>query len=152
MTHPGLSITIDCHDSQRLVVFWCAALHYIPEPAPGGHATWLSYWQAMGIPWEQLSDVDQDTCDSIVDPAGERPRIWFQVVSERKTVKNRVHLDIDVTERRSGDLVSRRSSVEAEVARLQALGAQRLATRAPDGAHYYAVVMADPEGNEFCVS
>lgn len=152
MTGPRVAITIDCHDPRRLAAFWSAALGYVPESAPEGHPTWLSYWRAIGIPPEELADVDEDTWDSIVDPAGERPRVWFQVVPEGKVVKNRLHLDLDVTDRRSGNLVSRTGAVETEVARLVELGASRLVTRAPDGADYYAVVMADPEGNEFCVS
>lgn len=152
MTRPRVAITIDCHDPRRLAAFWSAALDYVPESAPDGHRTWLSYWRAIGIPVEELAGVDDDTCDSIVDPAGQGPRIWFQVVPEPKVVKNRLHLDIDVTERRSGDLLSRTGVVEAEVARLIDLGASRVATRSPDGADYFAVVMADPEGNEFCVS
>ena len=69
-----------------------------------------------------------------------RPRVLFQHVPEPKTVKNRVHLDVRVgTERR-----------EAEVARLLGLGATEL-WRASQGPYEW-VTLADPAGNEFCVS
>lgn len=45
-----LQLTIDCTDVQRLVVFWSEALGYVPEPPPGGHATWREYWAATGCP------------------------------------------------------------------------------------------------------
>ena len=65
-------------------------------------------------------------------------RISFQKVPEPKTVKNRVHIDW-----RSDDRV-------AEVARLRGLGATEIATRSLGD--FTWTVMADPEGNEFCVS
>ena len=69
-----------------------------------------------------------------------RPRVLFQAVPEAKTVKNRVHLDVRVgAERR-----------EAEVARLLALGASEL-WRGAQGPFEW-VTLADPEGNEFCVT
>jgi hypothetical protein len=152
MTSSRLSITIDCRDPKALVAFWCAALGYVPEPPPHGHVSWLAYWQAMGIPHDELQGIDDSTCDSIVDPLGTGPRIWFQVVPEVKVRKNRVHLDIDVTDGRRGDVASRRETVDRAAVRLMTVGAQHVATHAPEGADYYAVVMADPEGNEFCLS
>jgi len=69
-----------------------------------------------------------------------RPRVLCQLVPEPKTVKNRVHLDIRVgTERR-----------EAEVARLVGLGATEL-WRGAQGPFEW-VTLADPQGNEFCVT
>ena len=69
-----------------------------------------------------------------------RPRVLFQQVPEPKTVKNRVHLDV-----RAGP--DRR---EAEVARLLERGATEL-WRGAQGPFEW-VTLADPEGNEFCVS
>jgi predicted enzyme related to lactoylglutathione lyase len=64
----------------------------------------------------------------------------FQRVSEGKVVKNRVHLDLQPTDR----------TRDAEVERLLGLGALLVADhREPDGTGW--VVLADPEGNEFCV-
>jgi hypothetical protein len=69
-----------------------------------------------------------------------RPRVLFQQAPEEKTVKNRVHLDVSVgAERR-----------ETEVAGLVARGATEL-WRAAQGPYAW-VTLADPEGNEFCVS
>ena len=42
--------------------------------------------------------------------------------------------------------------VDAEVRRLEDLGARVLSVHAPDKADDYAVTLADPEGNEFCLS
>jgi hypothetical protein len=67
------------------------------------------------------------------------PNLLIQRVAEGKTVKNRVHLDL------------KDPDVDGLVARLEGLGARRLedAPRHELGATW--VVMADPEGNEFCV-
>ena len=69
-----------------------------------------------------------------------RPRVLFQQVPEPKTVKNRVHLDVRVGPDRR----------EAEVARLLERGATEL-WRGSQGPFEW-VTLADPEGNEFCVS
>jgi hypothetical protein len=69
-----------------------------------------------------------------------RPRVLFQQVPEAKTVKNRVHLDVRVGPDRR----------EAEVARLLERGATEL-WRGAQGPFEW-VTLADPEGNEFCVS
>ncbi|MFT4040890.1 MAG: VOC family protein [Thermomicrobiales bacterium] len=77
---------------------------------------------------------------SLFDPAGAGVALGFQPVPEGKIVKNRVHLDLTP---RDGDL-------EAEVARLEGLGARRLRAFDHDPAQRWWV-MLDPEGNEFCV-
>jgi predicted enzyme related to lactoylglutathione lyase len=67
------------------------------------------------------------------------PKLLLQQVAEPKVTKNRMHLDIETPD------------VGAEAARLEALGARRLQD---DELHEHGttwVVMADPEGNEFCV-
>lgn len=67
------------------------------------------------------------------------PKLLLQKVDEAKAVKNRMHLDIEVPD------------IEAEAARLVALGARRVED-APCSEHGTTwVLMADPEGNEFCV-
>ncbi|RNI24909.1 VOC family protein [Flexivirga caeni] len=83
------------------------------------------------------STVDEDSTSerAWVEPAGwGGPTLWFQRVPERKIAKNRQHFDL----RAVGDLVT-------EVRRLEGLGAAVRRT-SPE-----LVVMADPEGNEFCV-
>jgi hypothetical protein len=77
---------------------------------------------------------------ALLSPDPGRPRVLFQLVPEPKTLKNRVHLDIRVgAERR-----------EAEVARLVGLGATEL-WRGAQGPFEWAT-LADPQGNEFCVT
>ena len=66
--------------------------------------------------------------------------LTLQCVAEPKTVKNRMHLDLLVDD------------LEDAVPRLEALGATRLT---PDARHEFGqvwYVLADPEGNEFCVA
>ncbi|MFE6099429.1 VOC family protein [Streptomyces laurentii] len=149
---PLLQLTIDCADPRRLVAFWTEALRYAPEPPPEGHATWRAYWRATGVPEDELGEDAGEVPESIVDPHGRGPRVWFQEVPEPKTVKNRLHLDLKVGGGRAVPLAVRRARVDAEVARLTALGASVLYTMdEPHGMDYYAVVLGDPEGNEFCV-
>ena len=73
-------------------------------------------------------------------PDPDRPRVLFQLVPEPKTGKNRLHLDVRVGPERR----------EAEVARLLGLGATEL-WRGSQGPYEW-VTLADPQGNEFCVS
>jgi hypothetical protein len=83
------------------------------------------------------SDVDEDSTrdKAFVEAAGwGGPNIWFTRVPEGRAAKNRMHFDL-----RAPGLV------EAEVARLAELGASVLER------HEHHTVMADPEGNEFCV-
>ncbi len=145
-------VTVDCTDSARLIPFWCAALGYLPDPPPEGWASWLDYWRAAGIPEEELEGAENGS-GAIVDPDGDRPRIWFQEVPEPKSGKNRLHLDLAHTPgRREMAYAARRASVDAEVERLVALGASIAHVNATDGADYYSVTLQDPEGNEFCIS
>ncbi len=65
------------------------------------------------------------------------PSLAFQVVPEQKTVKNRMHLDLTVDDR------------ERVAADVEELGGSRLADHEIEGFHW--TVMADPEGNEFCI-
>jgi hypothetical protein len=83
------------------------------------------------------SDVDEESTaeKAFVEAAGwGGPNIWFNAVPEPKTAKNRVHLDLRAP-----------GSISDEVERLRGLGA--VVITPGDG----LVVMADPEGNEFCV-
>jgi catechol 2,3-dioxygenase-like lactoylglutathione lyase family enzyme len=74
-----------------------------------------------------------------VPPAERGPGLIFVPVPEGKTVKNRLHFDLAPL---SGD------DQETEVRRLEGLGAKRIDIG--QGARTW-IVMADPEGNEFCV-
>ena len=75
---------------------------------------------------------------SVEPPAPGGPRLYFTTVPEPKTIKNRIHLD----------LLPQADDQQAELARLTALGARVLDDQ-PPGASW--IVMADPEGNEFCL-
>ena len=143
-------VVIDCHEPRRLVQFWVSAIRYRPEPPPPGFAGWREYWRSIGVPEEEIRDVTSP--ESIDDPNGEGPRIWFHAVPAAKTCKNRLHFDIRASGSRDLPLATRNDQVEAEVGRLVALGAIRLETLYEEGDDHYAVAMADPEGNEFDVN
>ena len=138
-------LVIDCVDPEPLARFWAAALHYELEPPPEGFADWDAYYRDLGLPEE---DLGLGT-DCIVDPDRQGPRIWFQVVPDRKSVKNRLHLDISVGGGRSVPLETRRQRVDAEAQRLAALGAEIFGPLNSEGLDHYGVGMKDPEGNEF---
>jgi hypothetical protein len=144
----NFQLVIDCTNPERLARFWAAALGYEPEPPPAGFATWDEYWRDVGVPEEDLGLG----VDCIIDPGGAGPRIWFQVVPEVKTVKNRLHLDISVSGGRAVPMEIRRQRVDAEARRLAELGATIVRSLAEEGLDHYGVAMADPEGNEFDIN
>ncbi|MEV8452806.1 VOC family protein [Streptomyces sp. NPDC052095] len=146
-----VQMTIDCSDPQRMVAFWTEALGYVPEPPPGGHATWRAYWSAIGVPEEELPPGAGDVPESIIDPAGRGPRVWFQKVPEPKTIKNRWHFDLKVSGGRDVALDVRKRRVDEAVGRLIGAGATVLQTKDEPESGFYAVAMQDPEGNEFDV-
>ena len=98
-----------------------------------------SFWEeALG--WRRTFDEPDQVC--LEPPAGSPedglvPDLLFLRVPETKAVKNRLHLDL------------RPKDQAAEVARLGALGARRVDIG--QGAELSWVVLADPDGNEFCV-
>jgi hypothetical protein len=147
-------LVIDCKDPELLARFWAAALGYVLEPPPEGFATWDDWRRDIGLPDSEL----EIGADSIIDPSGEGPRIWFHVIPDAKVVKNRLHLDIhvsggrSVTDSRSDPLATRRQRVDAEARRLTDLGATLTVVMSEDGLDHYAVGMKDPEGNEFDIN
>jgi hypothetical protein len=109
-------IDIDCHDPALVARFWVAALG-----------------------WRSTYETDDEWV--LEPPAGSpqdgvAPDLLFLKVPEKKSVKNRLHLDL------------RPADQDAEVHRLLGLGARRVDIG--QGEHSW-VVLADPEGNEFCV-
>jgi Glyoxalase-like domain len=141
----GVQVVFDCADPARLSRFWVEALGYKLEDPPEGYASWEDWLREQGIPEERWNDAG-----AVVDPDGEGPRIYFQRVPEPKTVKNRVHLDLNVTGGPSAAPVEeRRTQVDAEAERLAGIGAT--CQRTVEELGVYWVVMQDPEGNEFCV-
>jgi hypothetical protein len=143
-------ITIDCKDPAVLVAFWIDALDYVAKPAPAGFTTWNDWYLSVGVPEDEL-DLSGDGADRIEDPTGAGPGIWFQVVPESKTVKNRLHLDLLVGGGRSVPLDQRRARVDQKVADLTGLGATIQRVQDDETNDFYAVTLQDPEGNEFCV-
>jgi predicted enzyme related to lactoylglutathione lyase len=79
----------------------------------------------------------------LVPEADDGPKILLQKVPEPRPSKNRMHLDID--------LETDTPTVDDEVRRLEGLGARRIVDDAFEEHGARWVVMADPEGNEFCV-
>lgn len=71
---------------------------------------------------------------------------------ERKTLKNRLHLDITVSGGRSAPIEVRRQRVDAEASRRAGLGAALVRVLYEEGLDHYAVAMTDPEGNEFDIN
>ena len=138
-------ITIDCSDPDTMAQFWAPVLGYQLEGPPEPHTSWRAYWVSVGVPEDEVDDG----YDSIVDPAGARPRIWFQQVPEPKQVKNRLHFDLLVGGGRTVPLSERKRRVREEANRATGLGATEL--RVMDNSEYdhFAIAMADPEGNEF---
>jgi Glyoxalase-like domain len=140
-----LQVTFDCADPAALSGFWAEVLGFVVQPPPEGFDTWDDALAAMGVPPERRNDAS-----ALVDPDGRGPRIFFQRVPEGKSAKNRVHLDVRVAPGSTGD--ERMAVLERECERLQVLGATRLTRHEPEpplqGGH---IVMADPEGNEFCL-
>ncbi|MCW2499331.1 MAG: glyoxalase [Frankiales bacterium] len=143
-------VTVDSHDAGGQVAFWSLALGYEPEPPPPGFDTWRDWYLSIGVPAEELPEGDCQ--DRIRDPEGRLPKIWFQPVPETKTVKNRVHLDVTVSGGRGVDMTIREQRVRRHAARLVAAGATELRVLSGVVAGHFAIVMQDPEGNEFCVN
>ena len=136
MASGRVQVTFDCSDPAALANFWAAVLDY-PAPDVEGFRAWL---RSIGHTEDELNNW----C-AIEEPTGARPRLFFQRVPVRKTVKNRVHLDVRASVKSRGD----QQEIDAEVQRVTGLGASKLRS-VTDEAGYF-VVMQDPEGNEFCL-
>jgi len=139
-------IVMNCADPDLMARFWAAALRYELEPAPDGFATWDDWRQQMGL--HQTVGVG---ADSIIDPDGRAPRIWFQVSPDGKTVPNRLHFDLRASGGWEIAAATRKERILAEVKRLSDLGATQVAAH-EDGDELHAVGMKDPEGNEFDIN
>jgi Glyoxalase-like domain len=115
-------LAIDCADPRRLAQFWCSVLDYEVQDEDDGFVT-------IGSP---LVPEGKDRLGPVP------PTLTFAPVPERKTVKNRLHLDVNPSDREQDD----------EVRRLLDLGARHADVGQGEASW---VVLADPEGNEFCV-
>jgi predicted enzyme related to lactoylglutathione lyase len=110
----SIGLVLDCADPEAMAEFWAPALGY-----------------------QRLGGAGQYVLLVSSEPG--RPKLLLQGVPEAKTVKNRMHLDIET------------SDIDAEAKRLEALGARRVSDEAysEHGSRWH--LMEDPEGNEFCV-
>jgi catechol 2,3-dioxygenase-like lactoylglutathione lyase family enzyme len=148
-----VQITFDTHDPRALSSFWRDVLGYVHPGPPGADlpegadplAAWDAFLEQVGVPEDQ-----RNTRSAIEDPEGRGPRLFFQRVPEDKVAKNRLHLDVRVAPGLLGE--ERMAALEAECARLLALGATRVRRHEPEPPMETGfIVMADPEGNEFCL-
>lgn len=114
---------MDCADPVAVADFWQAAIGFSKRDGDGDPYVTLSESE-VGRPLNHLT---------------------LQRVPEPKSAKNRAHLDLFARDRR------------AEVERLVALGATVIAEESPEDVEgdshmgFIAVVLADPEGHEFCI-
>lgn len=139
------TVTIDCADPPTVAAFWKEALGYVDAPPPEGHVTWEDWLRHYRVPEEEWDDGA-----SLHDPDGVGPRISFLKVPEPKVAKNRLHIDIQAGGGRRQPWELRWQRVTETVERLVAAGASVIREDMLDGRPDH-VVMADPEGNEFCV-
>jgi len=139
-----VQITFDCTDPGAIAQFWAAALGYELQPPPAPFASWDEALAAWNVPVDQRNNAS-----AVVDPEAKGPRLFFQQVPEGKQAKNRLHLDVRAAPGLAGD--DRWDSLESESVRLTALGASVLAWVEGDNINQGHIVMADPEGNEFCL-
>lgn len=134
-------VTFDCAEPAHLAAFWCEVLGYVTPPAPEGFATWEEYHRTL--------PPDEELYFPCSDPTGAGPRLLFQRVPEGKVAKNRVHLDVRTGTGLVGE--ERLATLEAECARLVALGGVHVRTMPADDEDESCITMQDPEGNEFCL-
>lgn len=137
-------VTFDAHRPHELADWWAETLGwdvqiqdelFIRKMISEGHATESDTTTHQGrLVWRDGAAIAHP------DGADRAPRVYFQEVPEAKAAKNRVHLDVRVKD----------DDVAATVARLVERGATFLHD-GQQGPHRW-VTLADPEGNEFCVS
>ncbi len=142
-------LVIDARRPHKLADFWASALDYLVEDNDAMIESLVTQGFATDgdtivhdgkRAWATLAAIrHSDDADASRRGTGAARRLLFQLVPESKAGKNRVHVDINVGS----------DSREAEVARLEGLGASVLA-RVDEHGHRH-VTMADPEGNEFDV-
>ena len=141
MTSKFTELAIDCADPHALARFWCSVLGY----------------EVQG------EDDDTVTIGSPLVPEGASrpgpvpPTVTFARVPEGKTAKNRLHLDVNPTDREQADEVRRLLDLGARHADVGQGEASWVVLADPEVNVPMVtpmidwVVLADPEGNEFCV-
>ena len=135
----GIQIVIEARDPHTQAAFWAEALGYDVEDATELITAVVKAGHASD---DDIVDIDGRlfwrTLVGIQDPTGTGPRLLFQAGERSKSAKNRVHLDVTAEDR------------EEFVAYVETLGGSRVADHETGGFHW--TIVADPEGNEFCVS
>ncbi|MEP7204414.1 MAG: VOC family protein [Ilumatobacteraceae bacterium] len=112
--HRRFGLVLDCVDPDRLAEFWAAALDYVNVGSAGAYV-------------------------ALYPRQGDGPKLLLQKVTEPKTAKNRMHVDIDASE------------IHREAERLTGHGARRVTDGTTHEHGTSWILMTDPEGNEFCV-
>jgi hypothetical protein len=140
------TLTVDCADPAALAAFWRSALGYVEAAPPAGFDNWTQWFIELGVPEHERNDGA-----AIEDPDGLRPRISFLKVPEGKAAKNRLHLDLQVGGGRAEPWDARWARVTTAVEKLRGHGATVVREVTLDDGRPDHVMMADPEGNEFCV-
>jgi hypothetical protein len=115
MTSKFTELIVDCAEPRRLAEFWAAVLDYT------------------------ISNDSNDNEVELNGPAGTSPALVFIRVPEGKTVKNRLHIDVNATDG---------ADQQTELKRLLELGARHVDIGQGEQTWF---VLADPEGNEFCL-
>ncbi|MFF8379331.1 VOC family protein [Streptomyces sp. NPDC015661] len=123
MTSRFTELAVDCHDPEALAAFWCEVLDFKVIDR-SEEIVEIGSWEPT------VEDIRARQMP---------PTLCFTLVPEGKTVKNRLHIDVSPID----------GSTEDEVTRLLGLGATKVDVGQGPGRSW--VVMADPEGNEFCV-
>src|SRR5690606_36441126 len=88
----AIQVTFDCAEPARLAQFWARVLGYKIQDPPEGFESWEAFLTAQGIP-----EAEWNSASAIVDPEVKGPRLFFQQKLDPKVVKNRVHLDVNVS-------------------------------------------------------
>jgi hypothetical protein len=143
----NIQIAVDCRNPHELADWWAETLDWAVEPQDEG---FIRSMIGQGFATEADTKLHKGKLvwreGAAIRPAEElaaRPparRILFQIAPEDKTVKNRIHWDVNLAGK----------DKDAARAALEARGATFLWT-ASQGPHSWHT-MADPEGNEFCIS
>lgn len=118
----SIEICIDCNDLNEMFNFWQKALDYVP-----------------GVTDLERYDKNDRKYLSLIDPNNQFVKIILQKVEEKKTIKDRIHLDLHCDD------------IEKEVSRLEILGAIRVDKEPIIEQGTSWIRMKDIEDNEFCV-
>lgn len=142
MTARIANVTFFAHDPGALARFWCDVL---------GYPQWDG-WPEEDVAALRASGFDDDALAERAEAWDGDPRhqrLYFTRYRHERRQRNRVHLDITPFEDRRAS----REELEAERDRLIALGATEEKTLAGSWGPFeeFAIMMRDPEGNEFCL-